>query len=736
MVVHERDAGDVMAREGAWAEVGKLQAAHTALESRLRFIREVAEGKLNVFSLSRVELLDALGKAGYPAAHAGGGCEYLLTTDVSCMTVDGVERLEREREDARVGIKAAKASAALFAREQLKARMEALGQKKMCFEEALGLLASHRETLERDAEGLQEEVKTKMAAVEVALSSREAELLVQVGRVEQTKKAQLADARDDLQRTAAALTSSIEDVESLLGKTDPYDFLEAAAAVEATIEESLRKAERGFTAPDASFKLKIDTEPQMMAIRQIQMSESGVGPGGGRGGRAQASPQLGAQTIKDSSGASLLGSLASSSLSLPATHPGADERKGAEESSLHSHAIKAHSDEGGCEEGGGEALGVVDGESAGGKGNLLESKAGSGGGRGAPKVEKTQIHMISPGVSGRERSSIITVSSTFSARTPQESPSLIGGHRYRGELAGGGAGASPEPGRSEPGMDGSPMSRSGLDGAAARRLQELVQWGAGGGLLKLGGIALSEEELGSLGRVVASNPGLTTIDMTDSNIGDAGVAAVAEALMSNHSSVTALGLSGNKIGDGGIRHIARLLEPGSALASLFLRNNSVGADGARELAAALRSNTCLLKLNLKNNALGEAGARELAGMLAHNTTLTELNVWDNQLGPGGARALAEAVAEPGCRLLDLDLGCNQVGNLGVAALAVPLQGNASLTRLNLRWNEIDDEGLEVLAAALPTNTLLSEVHLFGNSFSQDCSSVLAGKISSSLKVLK
>ena len=32
---------------GAWAEVGKLQAAHTALESRLRFIREVAEGKLN-----------------------------------------------------------------------------------------------------------------------------------------------------------------------------------------------------------------------------------------------------------------------------------------------------------------------------------------------------------------------------------------------------------------------------------------------------------------------------------------------------------------------------------------------------------------------------------------------------------------------------------------------------------------------------------------------------------------
>ena len=266
--------------------------------------------------------------------------------------------------------------------------------------------------------------------------------------------------------------------------------------------------------------------------------------------------------------------------------------------------------------------------------------------------------------------------------------------------------------------------------------QELVQWGAGGGLLKLGGIALSEEELGALGRVVASNPGLTTIDMTDSNIGDAVVAAVAEALLSNHSSVTALGLSGNKIGDGGIGHIARLLEPGSALASLFLRNNSVGADGARELAAALKSNTCLLKLNLKNNALGEAGARELAGMLAHNTTLTELNVWDNQLGPGGARALADAVAEPGCRLLDLDLGCNQVGNLGVAALAVPLQGNASLTRLNLRWNEIDDEGLEVLAAALPTNTLLSELHLFGNSFSQDCSSVLAGKISSSLKVLK
>ena len=112
----------VEAREGAWSDMVKLQTAHAALESQLRFIREAAEGKIKIFTLSREELLDSLGKAGYPASDsAAGGYEYLLTTNVACMTVDGVQRLEKERDDTLARMNAAKASAALFAREQVRA---------------------------------------------------------------------------------------------------------------------------------------------------------------------------------------------------------------------------------------------------------------------------------------------------------------------------------------------------------------------------------------------------------------------------------------------------------------------------------------------------------------------------------------------------------------------------------------------------------------------------------------
>ena len=274
------------------------------------------------------------------------------------------------------------------------------------------------------------------------------------------------------------------------------------------------------------------------------------------------------------------------------------------------------------------------------------------------------------------------VSSTISARAPQAQPSIIGGHRYRT-----GDGAEFE--RGEGGRREWAVGGGGLGEAAeseeARRLQEFVQGGAGGSLLNISGMELTATELGAMAQVLASRPSITTIDMTDSNIGDEGVAAVANAL-EGKTSVTALGLSGNKISDLGASHIARLLaSQGGGLVSLFLRNNAIGHDGARQLAHALRTNGRLAKLNLKNNALGPDGARELAAMLPLNSTLTELNVWDNDFGPAGTEAVAAALAMgEAVAVQDLDVGCNHVGDAGVTALAAALGCNSTLTRLSLR----------------------------------------------------
>ena len=132
-----------VARESAWLEIGELQLQHAAIQGRLRFIREAAEGKLNIFARTREELLDSLAKAGYPPGE-DGGFGYLLSTDVSSMLVDGVQRLERKRDDTLARIKNAKACAALYAREQLNARIGALEKKKLRFKDVLSMLTDHK----------------------------------------------------------------------------------------------------------------------------------------------------------------------------------------------------------------------------------------------------------------------------------------------------------------------------------------------------------------------------------------------------------------------------------------------------------------------------------------------------------------------------------------------------------------------------------------------------------------
>jgi len=404
----EGAAAGVVAREDAWGEMREMKEALAMLESRLRFIREAGEGKIRVFALTHAQLLDSLAAAGYPPS-ARGGHEYLLSIDVSCMTLDGVQQLEREREDTLARIGVAKASAALYAREQLMARIGALEQKKLRFSDALGTLAQRKEAAEKHAAALQVEVKNKMAAVDAALTTREAELLLQVGRIEQTKKTQIAETGEGLQRKAKSITSCIEEIDLALAKPDPYDFLEAAASVEGNVEDFLLRCDRGFAAPDPSFQLRLDVDSQIAAIRHITMAE---GPRG-----THSAPHADAVGVD--------------CLSLPRPARNGSKEEGAKAAQAGGAEGEGLASEEGREQlAGGE--GSEGGEGGEGAERLSAGRArGAGGGRKQPLVEMTQIHTFSPGVSGRQRSSIITVSSTVTARAQDPSNSIIGGHRLR-----------------------------------------------------------------------------------------------------------------------------------------------------------------------------------------------------------------------------------------------------------------------------------------------------------------
>ena len=129
----------------------------------------------------------------------------------------------------------------------------------------------------------------------------------------------------------------------------------------------------------------------------------------------------------------------------------------------------------------------------------------------------------------------------------------------------------------------------------------------------------------------------------------------------------------------------------SSLEELDLGRNTVGAAGCAALAAATRSNACLQRLNLQDNALeilaGTALAEELSAGLQSNIDGL-LDRVPLKRSPQNAQCRSHLVA--------LNLRHNDLGSLGVAAIATALQiSKTHLSELNLAWN---DQGLEAAAA--------------------------------------
>ncbi len=101
-------------------------------------------------------------------------------------------------------------------------------------------------------------------------------------------------------------------------------------------------------------------------------------------------------------------------------------------------------------------------------------------------------------------------------------------------------------------------------------------------------------------------------------IGDAGAAALSEALKNNRA-LSALLLCQNGIGVAGVATLSEALKNNTRLTSLSLAHNKFGDAGVAALSLGN-----LTSLTLQGIAIGEAGARALSGALERNTTLTSL----------------------------------------------------------------------------------------------------------------
>lgn len=200
-------------------------------------------------------------------------------------------------------------------------------------------------------------------------------------------------------------------------------------------------------------------------------------------------------------------------------------------------------------------------------------------------------------------------------------------------------------------LHGAPLARldlwaTGIGTRGARSLANALQQNDALAELALAGnLAVGPE----IGRCVAHNAALHTLDLAATTMGDEGVAALVDAYQTN-AGLTSLDLASTGITVLGAQNLADgiLAKPHCRLASLSLLNNDVADDGAVSIAAALQDNASLSFLNLQANRIGDRGAMQLAATLELNTSLAQLHVNSNAIGHRGAAALVVAVANNPC----------------------------------------------------------------------------------------
>mmetsp|Transcript_46306 Transcript_46306/g.89156 ORF Transcript_46306/g.89156 Transcript_46306/m.89156 type:complete len:317 (-) Transcript_46306:99-1049(-) len=214
------------------------------------------------------------------------------------------------------------------------------------------------------------------------------------------------------------------------------------------------------------------------------------------------------------------------------------------------------------------------------------------------------------------------------------------------------------------------------------------------------------------------------IDLSDNNIGDAGIAHLSEGLAGN-ANLKKLILPRARFGAGGFKALGGLLAATPNLKELVASSNICDAEGiSGEFCFGLSENTSLQSLVISACRIGDAGAAALLKgplkrhpslehvslsynrlesavaasvneMLAANKVLRFLDLKGNSLGPAGAEALLKGLEANGGNLQKLGLAQNCIRLQGARALSKHFMSpqGATLDYLDLRHNNVTYYGL-------------------------------------------
>ncbi|PKX88665.1 uncharacterized protein P174DRAFT_414860 [Aspergillus novofumigatus IBT 16806] len=142
---------------------------------------------------------------------------------------------------------------------------------------------------------------------------------------------------------------------------------------------------------------------------------------------------------------------------------------------------------------------------------------------------------------------------------------------------------------------------------------------------------LGPESVDSLFRLITHTPNLRTLDLDQTELGDAGVAALftrlAEYIPATPLSMRILYLSATGISTAACEAISRYLaSPHCPITSLYMSSNPIGDAGAKVLAKGLQQNKTLQRLSLQSVGLTDEGATALVSSLQGHPALETLDI--------------------------------------------------------------------------------------------------------------
>ena len=204
---------------------------------------------------------------------------------------------------------------------------------------------------------------------------------------------------------------------------------------------------------------------------------------------------------------------------------------------------------------------------------------------------------------------------------------------------------------------------------------------------------------------------LQVLDISDNNIGDDGITAIAGAL--GNSRINELLAGRCSITQAGARSLAKGLEIKGRYSQLILldiSDNDIGDDGIIAITAAL-SNIQIIELYVNGCGITLPGARSLAaGLLDGSSTtlrikekylvkysLQVLDISNNDIGDEGITAIAKVLTNSQVRKLYVKK-CGFTLT-GARSLATSLLFNNSISKLVINGNPITVEGMKLIQQA-------------------------------------